>query len=46
MVCGVAALAHAPFVLLLAAGFLVGRWYYVLDLDEKWHIKLRLKAAC
>jgi O-antigen/teichoic acid export membrane protein len=29
----------------LAAGFLLGTWYYVLDVEEKWHIRLWLKVA-
>jgi O-antigen/teichoic acid export membrane protein len=38
-------LAHSLFTLLLTTGFLVGAWHYVLDLEEKWHVRLWLKAA-
>jgi O-antigen/teichoic acid export membrane protein len=40
-----ALLANALLALLLTTGFLVGTWHYVLDLEEKWHIRLWLKAA-
>jgi uncharacterized membrane protein len=43
--CGHTLLAHALFTLLLTAGFLVGAWHYVLDLEEKWHLRLWLKPA-
>ena len=35
-------LAHVLFTVLLSAGFLLGAWHYVLDLEEKWHIRLWL----
>jgi O-antigen/teichoic acid export membrane protein len=38
-------LAHALFTVLLTVGFLVGAWRYVLDLEEKWHIRLWLRVA-
>ncbi len=34
---------HAAFALLLGSGFLLASWYYVLDMEEKWQIKLWLK---
>jgi O-antigen/teichoic acid export membrane protein len=38
-------LAHALCSLTLAAGFLAGIWSYVLDLEEKGHIRLWLKMS-
>jgi O-antigen/teichoic acid export membrane protein len=38
-------LAQALFTLLLSAGFLLGAWHYVLDVEERWHIRLWLKIA-
>jgi O-antigen/teichoic acid export membrane protein len=38
-------LAHALFTLPLSAGFLVGTWHYVLDMEEKGHIKLWLSVS-
>ncbi len=35
----------AVFALLLGAGFLFTAWHYVLDTEEKWQIKLWLRAA-
>jgi O-antigen/teichoic acid export membrane protein len=37
-------LTDACFTLLLTAGFLLGGWHYVLDLEERWHIRLWLKV--
>jgi hypothetical protein len=36
-------LTDACFALLLTTGFLLGRWHYVLDVEEKWQIRLWLK---
>ncbi|HUZ47366.1 MAG TPA: flippase [Terriglobia bacterium] len=33
------------FTLLLSGGFLLAAWHYVLDLEEKWQIRLWLKVA-
>jgi len=38
-------LTQALFTLLLSAGFLLGTWHYVLDAEERWHIRLWLKIA-
>jgi len=35
----------ALFTLLLGGGFLLASWHYVLDLEEKWQIRLWLKVA-
>ena len=44
-ICSRTLLAHVIFTLLLAAGFLVGAWHYVLDLEEKEHIQAWLKVS-
>ena len=36
---------HAAFTLLLGGGFMLAAWYYVLDMEEKWQIRLWLKVA-
>jgi O-antigen/teichoic acid export membrane protein len=36
---------RAIVALLLGAGFLVATWHYVLDSEERWQIRLWLKAA-
>ncbi|MGA2607789.1 MAG: hypothetical protein ABSH01_10075 [Terriglobia bacterium] len=38
-------LTRALFTLLLSAGFLLGAWHYVLDVEERWHIRLWPKIA-
>lgn len=38
-------MADAAFAVLLGGGFLLATWYYVLNLEEKWQIKLWLKVA-
>jgi O-antigen/teichoic acid export membrane protein len=35
----------AAFAVVLGCGFLVASWHYVLDLEERWQIRLWLKAA-
>ena len=35
----------AAFTLLLGGGFLLASWYYVLNMEEKWQIRLWLKVA-
>ncbi|HVA01222.1 MAG TPA: polysaccharide biosynthesis C-terminal domain-containing protein, partial [Terriglobia bacterium] len=35
----------AVFTVLLGGGFLLASWHYVLDLEEKWQIRLWLKVA-
>jgi O-antigen/teichoic acid export membrane protein len=37
--------AHVLFSLLLAAGFWVGVWHYVLNQEEKGHLRLWLKVS-
>ena len=37
--------ADAAFALLLSGGFLFAAWHYVLNMEEKWQIKLWLKLA-
>jgi hypothetical protein len=39
-----ALVADAFVTLFLAVGFLLGAWHYVLDVEEKWHIRLWLRA--
>jgi len=34
----------AIFTLLLGGGFMLAAWHYVLDMEEKWQIRLWLKA--
>jgi O-antigen/teichoic acid export membrane protein len=34
---------EAVFVLLLGSGFLISAWHYVLNLEERWQIRLWLK---
>ncbi len=38
-------LVHTLFPLLLAAGFLLGTWHYVLDREEKGHLRQWLKVS-
>jgi O-antigen/teichoic acid export membrane protein len=38
-------LADAAFTLLLSGGFLYAAWRYVLNMEEKWQIRLWLKLA-
>jgi O-antigen/teichoic acid export membrane protein len=38
-------MAEAVFTMLLSGGFLIAAWHYVLDLEEKWQIRLWLKMA-
>ena len=38
-------MVHALYTLLLTAGFLVVTWHYVLDMEEKGHIRLWLKVS-
>jgi len=38
-------ITHAAFAAVLGCGFLFASWRYVLDLDEKWQIRLWLKPA-
>jgi hypothetical protein len=40
-----ALLTGALFSGLLAAGFLLGAWHYVLDVEERWHIRLWVRTA-
>ena len=40
-----ALLADAFCTPLLTTGFLLGAWHFVLDVEEKWQIRLWLKAA-
>jgi len=40
-----AVLADAFFAVLLTAGFLLAAWRFVLDVEERRHVKLWLKAA-
>jgi len=40
-----AILTQALFTLLLSAGFLLGTWHYVLDVEEREHIRLWLRIA-
>ena len=35
----------AAFAAVLGCGFLFASWHYVLDLEEKWQIRLWLKPA-
>jgi hypothetical protein len=44
-ICSRTLLAHVLFTLLLAAGFVVGTWLYVLDLEEKEHLRRWLKVS-
>jgi O-antigen/teichoic acid export membrane protein len=37
--------ADAVIALLLGGGFLLAAWHYVLDAEEKWQIRVWLKAA-
>jgi O-antigen/teichoic acid export membrane protein len=39
-----ALLTQALFVCFLTSGFMLGAWRYVLDLEEKWQIRLWLKV--
>jgi len=39
-----ALVADAAFTMLLGGGFLLVSWNYVLDMEEKWQIRLWLKA--
>lgn len=36
---------HAAFTVLLGGGFLLASWRYVLDIEEKWQIRLWLRLA-
>jgi O-antigen/teichoic acid export membrane protein len=38
-------IAEAAFTALLSGAFLLAAWHYVLNLEEKWQIKLLLKLA-
>ena len=40
-----ALIADAALTLLLSGGFLLAAWHYVLDMEEKWQIRLWLKLA-
>ncbi|MFZ0393030.1 MAG: flippase [Terracidiphilus sp.] len=38
-------LPEAAFTLLLSGGFLLAAWHYVLNIEEKWQIRLWLRLA-
>ncbi len=38
-------ITNAAFAVVLGGAFLFATWHYVLDLDEKWQIRLWLKVA-
>ena len=38
-------IADAAFTLLLSGGFLFAAWHYVLNMEEKWQIRLLLRLA-
>jgi O-antigen/teichoic acid export membrane protein len=38
-------IADAAFTLLLSGGFLIAAWHYVLNMEEKWQIRLLLRLA-